>query len=513
MSTPLLEARNLRKSYAGIEALKGVSFELLAGEVHALVGENDAGKSTLIKILTGAVEPDEGSIALRGQRITRNSPVSARSLGIAAIYQQPTLFPDLSVEENIALSVEGSPLWRFVDWKKRRANAVKLLEKVGAKIDPDRPVRTLSMPDQQIVAIAKALGSEAKILILDEPTASLTDREVERLFDLIRTLRTERAGVIYVSHRIEEIHAIADRITILRDGENVGTWLAGELTRPSLIEKMAGRPVAAVFPKRSAPVGEVGLELRGLSSERAGVHNVSLSVHRGEIMGLAGLVGSGRTELAQTIFGLTPADSGEIMLFGKPVRIRSPREAIEQRIGHLPEDRRAHGLVLEMPIYANTSLATLKRLSCFGLLRRREERELAGSFIERLGVKCPSADVEAGSLSGGNQQKVALARWLAGQPEILILDEPTQGVDVASKAEIHALVTDLAAQGMTILMISSDLLEIIGMSDRIAVMRGGKIAGILSRAEATRPKILSLALGHPIQERPAIIPRGGNEEG
>jgi rhamnose transport system ATP-binding protein len=505
MTGPLLEARDIRKTFVGIEALKGVSFDLLPGEVHALVGENGAGKSTLIKIITGAVEPDEGRIAVCGRHVERNSPALGRSLGIAAIYQQPLLFPHLTVAENIALALEGDGAWRRIDWKGRRARAFSLLARVGADIEPDREIHTLSMPEQQLVEIAKAIGSDAKILVMDEPTAALTDREVERLFEAIRGLRAHGAGVVYISHRLEEIAGIADRITVLRDGEALGTWAARELDRPTLIEKMAGRPISAVFPRRNVARGAVALDLRSVSSKQAGIRDVSLSVKEGEIVGLAGLVGSGRTQLAETIFGLTPADSGEVLLFGEPVTITSPRIAIKHGIGYLPEDRRAHGVVLEMSLFANTSLAALDRVSRLGFVFEKEEHDLARRYIGELRIKTPSADVAAGTLSGGSQQKVALARWLATGPKVLILDEPTQGVDVASKAEIHALMTDLAAQGMAILMISSELLEILGMSDRIVVMREGEIAGVLSREQATQQRILSLALGHPIPEEPSIV--------
>ena len=498
MPALLLETKSVRKAFAGVEALKGVSFDLHAGEVHALIGENGAGKSTLIKIITGARQQDEGHLMVSGEPVPRNSPAIARALGIAAIYQQPSLFPHLSVAENIALTLETGGAWRRVDWKQRRRRAAELLERAGPNIDPNRIVSSLSMPEQQIVEIAKVVGSEAKILIMDEPTASLTEREVESLFRLIRTLLAQRVGIIYISHRLEEISAIANRVTVLRDGQVVATCAAGEVNRAKLIEMMVGRPLTAVFPKRPIALGEIALELHEICCEAAGIRNVSMSVRRGEIIGLAGLVGSGRTQLAETIFGLTPADSGEIRLQGAAVRISSPRTAIEQGIGYVPEDRRQHGVVLEMPVYANTSLASLDRVSRFGWLRYGEEASLAESYIGKLRIKTASPRLEAAALSGGNQQKLALARWLAIGPKVLILDEPTQGVDIASKSEIHSLMMDLAEQGMAIMMISSEMSEIIGMSDRVAVMRGGALAGILSRDEATQQKILSLALGQTL---------------
>ncbi len=492
---PLLQAAAITKSYAGVQALKGVSFELREGEVHALVGENGAGKSTLIKIMTGAVIPDSGVLTVSGHVVTHHSPAHARSLGIAAVYQQPALFAHLTVAENIALSLESAGLWRKVNWKARATQARELLDRAGSHIRPERLVATLSMPEQQIVEIAKAIGANAKILILDEPTASLESHEVDSLFQVIASLRARGVGIIYISHRLEEIAAIADRVTVLRDGHTVDTRNRGEMDRAELIRMMVGREVSAIFPKREVPIGDVVLETRGLGSRAAGVRDVSISVRRGEILGLAGLVGSGRTQLAETLFGLTPADAGEILLGGAPVRIASPDEAIAAKIGYVPEDRRQHGVVLEMAIASNTSMASLGAVSRHGMIDGSLERQLARGYVERLRIKTPSIYSETGSLSGGNQQKVALARWLAIRPEVLILDEPTQGVDVGSKAEIHRIMVDLAEQGVAIIMISSELPEILGMSDRIAVMHAGKVAGVLARGEATQHSIMSLALG------------------
>jgi rhamnose transport system ATP-binding protein len=490
----LLSAVAIAKSFAGVQALKGVSLELRAGEVHALVGENGAGKSTLIKIITGAVQPDSGTLTVGDTLVQHQNPAHAKSLGIAAVYQQPALFPDLTVAENIAFGLEAGGVWRRVDWNARVGIARELLERAGADIDPARTVSTLSMPEQQIVEIAKAIGAKARILILDEPTASLTGREVERLFRVIRALRDEGNGIIYISHRLEEIASIADRVTVLRDGQSIATRHLRDLEPAELIRLMVGRDIAAVFPKREVPIGDVVLEVRGLQSPA--IHDVSFAVRRGEILGLAGLVGAGRTELAETLFGLTPAEGGEILLNGTAVRIQSPSDAIGLKIGYLPEDRRQHGVVLEMAIAANISMANLGAVSRIGLIDDGEERSMARRFVDQLRVKTPSLYAETGSLSGGNQQKIALARWLAIEPEVLILDEPTQGVDIGSKSEIHQMMVDLAGKGMAIVMISSELPEILGMSDRIAVMLGGRIAGILSRAEAAQERVLALALGH-----------------
>jgi rhamnose transport system ATP-binding protein len=495
--TALLQATSITKSYAGLRALTDVSFELRAGEVHALIGENGAGKSTLIKIITGAVAADSGTLAVAGQPVPHNSPSISRALGIAAIYQQPSLFPHLTVAENIALSVETGSAWRRLDWKARTRLAAGLLARAGASLAPERLVSSLSMPEQQIVEIAKALGADAKILIMDEPTASLSDREVESLFRMVALLRSQGVGIVYISHRLTEISAIADRVTVLRDGHTIATRDMKDVAAAELIRLMVGRELSAVFPKRDVPIGEIALQVVRLGSRAVGVHDITFQVRRGEILGIAGLVGSGRTQLAETLFGLTPADMGamEVGEWGV-LRTESPADAIRFGIGYVPEDRRQHGVVLEMPIACNVSLANLASVSRAGLISEARECALAERYIGRLRIKAPSAHAEAGSLSGGNQQKVALARWLAIKPTVLILDEPTQGVDVGSKSEIHKLMCDLAEAGLAIIMISSELPEILGMSDRIAVMHAGTIAGFLSRAEATQQTILGLALGH-----------------
>ncbi len=492
----MLTARNISKSYAGVKALKSASFDLHAGEVHALIGENGAGKSTLIKIITGAVEADNGELFLNESPVIANSPQHARTLGIAAIYQQPALFPELTVAENIAFGMERKGLWSRINWRSRRQIAEKLLAQVGAKIDPEALASELSMPQQQLVEIARSLGAEAKIIIMDEPTASLSEADTQNLFRVVRELRTRGVGIIYISHRLEELPVIADRVTVLRDGETIATKPMAEVDRQELIRLMVGRELSTVFPKRLVTLGEIVFEVKNLSSLAAGVSNINLSIRSGEILGLAGLVGAGRTELARTIFGLTPADEGEIFLNGERLKISSPSEAIAHGIAYVPEDRRRHGVVLELPISQNITLSSLKNLSKSGALNFAQEREISKEFVGKLAVKTPAIFAPVSTLSGGNQQKVALSRWLATEPKVLILDEPTQGIDVGAKSEIHSLMCDLAERGMAILMISSELPEVLGMSDRIAVMHGGKIAGILDREEATQQNVLSLALGH-----------------
>ena len=495
MSTPaLLAFEGIEKSFGAVRALRGVSFELRAGEVHALLGENGAGKSTLIRLATGAHAPDAGALVLAGQRRPRLDPAAARAHGIACIYQQPALFPDLTVEENIAFRIEPAGIARRVDWRARRQRATELLRRAGADIAPDQEVRHLSMPEQQLVEIACALGTDARILIMDEPTASLTRREQERLFETVRRLRADGVGVIYISHRLEEIFALADRVTVLRDGTSLGTHAVQDMIEAALIRLMVGREVSQLYPAAIAPAGAAVLELRGLGCTASGVKNVSFTVSAGEVFGLAGLVGAGRTELAQVLFGLTPADAGEIRLRGAGVTIRSPGEAMAQGIAYVPEDRRKHGVVLELPVAQNITLAAHRRIFPGGWLRSGAERKCAEDFIARLDIRTAGPNAPAASLSGGNQQKVALARWLATAPRVLILDEPTQGVDVGAKGEIHRLIRELTAGGLAVILISSDLPEVIGLSDRIGVMRGGTLAEILPGG-ADAPTVMAAALG------------------
>lgn len=500
----LLKLTCITKSFGGVQALKGVSFDLQAGEVHALIGENGTGKSTLVKVIAGAERPDSGSFELGGKPVVEINPAAARALGIAVIYQQPALFPDLTVAENIALRLETRGAWRTIGWKTRHQQAAELLARVGAAISPGAHVRELTMPQQQLVEIAAALGADAKILVLDEPTASLSEREVENLFRVIRALREQGVGMIYISHRLEELPRIADRVTVLRDGTYVGTYAMPAIARGEIIRLMVGRDLAAIFPKVAAALGNVVLEARNLGCRASGVRDVCLSVRAGEILGIAGLVGAGRTELARMLFGLTPADAGEILLKGRRVVMDSPARAAALGIAYVPEDRRGHGVILEMPVDANATLAILRQISRRGFINFSREREIAGAYVRRFDIKTPSLDTPVGNLSGGNQQKVALARWLATEPCAIILDEPTQGVDVGAKSEIHRLMSELAGHGLAIIMISSELPEVLGMSDRIAVMHDRRIVGVLSREQATQERVMELALGHAAEAGAAI---------
>ncbi len=489
-----LAARDISKAFPGVQALRGVTFELAAGEVHALIGENGAGKSTLIRVITGAEKPDTGTVTVDDQPLGEADPRAARTLGIAAIYQQPQLFAELTVAENLALGREPGGLLRRVDWRRRRDDARALLARVGARIDPAAKVAALSMPQQQLVEIARAIGAQAKVLIMDEPTACLPEADVAGLFGVIRELRDQGVGIVYISHRLDELFEIADRVTVLRDGEKVGTAPIGEVDRARLIGLMVGRELSAVYPARAGAPGEVVLSARGLTCAAVGIEGVDLDLRAGEIVGLAGLVGSGRTELARVLFGLEPADGGTVTIAGRGVVLDSPAAAIAAGLAYLPEDRRRHGIVAPMGVAENVGLAVLPRLVRGPFLDTEAELRLAAEYAGRLDLRAASLHVAAGTLSGGNQQKVALARWLAAEPLVILADEPTQGIDVGAKAEIHKLLCDLADTGRAVLLISSELPEVLGMSDRILVMRGGRLVAELPRG-SSQEAVLTAALG------------------
>jgi rhamnose transport system ATP-binding protein len=497
--TPLLSLSEIAVAFGGVQAVRGVSFDIRPGEVHALVGENGAGKSTLIRVMTGAVRADTGTVSIDGQAIERPDPTRMRALGVAPIYQQPALLPDLSVVENLAFGLEHGRAFRRIDWRARRARATELLARVGIALDLDRPAGTLRMAEQQLVEIARALGTRARVLLLDEPTAALTDVEAARLFALVRALRADGVGCVYISHRLEEVIALADRVSVLRDGRLMATLPIAEVTRDGMVRLMVGRDVDLGLGVPKPPAGAAArdvLALHDVGCTRSGIAGVSLRVAAGEIVGLAGLVGAGRTELARVLFGLTPADAGTIAIEGRVRAIRTPADAVRLGLAYVPEDRRQHGVIGAMSVAANTALASLPRLARFGLLDRAAERAEARRFVTDFAIRTPSIDAPVGTLSGGNQQKVALARWLATRPRLLILDEPTQGVDIGAKAEIHRLIRALAADGLAILLISSELTELLGLAHRIGVMRGGRLAGVLDHADATEERLMGLALGH-----------------
>lgn len=493
--TPLLKLEGICKSYGGVQALRGVGLELTAGQVHALVGENGAGKSTLLKVITGAEVPDAGTMHWQGRAVPGHDPLAMRRLGIAAIYQQPALFADLTVAENIALGWEPSGAWRIVRWRERHRRARELLKRLGAAIAPEALAGELSMPQQQLVEIARALGARAKLLILDEPTASLGQPEAQRLLVLVRELSRQGVAVLYVSHRLEELYRVATHATVLRDGQRVGCYPLDRTAPAQLIQAMVGRELPTLYPKPPARIGPPVLELRGLTCRARGLGPIDLVLRRGEILGIAGLVGAGRTTLGQTLFGLSAADGGQLVLDGRAVRVASPRHAIALGLAYVPEDRRRHGVIADLSVTDNATLAVLRRLCGWWGLSRSAQRRLAARLVEQFRVKTASLDAPVHALSGGNQQKVALARWLATEPQVLILDEPTQGVDVAGKAEIHRLMGELAGRGLAILLLSSDLPELLAMSDRLAVMRQGRLVATLTTAEADAAQVLRLALG------------------
>ena len=492
---PLLRMRGIHKRFPGVVALDGVDLEVRRGEVHVLLGENGAGKSTLMKILAGACPKDAGEIQLDGRVVEIRTPRRALELGIATIYQELALVPQLSAAENILLGSEPLLGLGVIDRGALDQRATRALGDLGAGIDPETPVVRLSLAERQMVEVAKALSVEARVLVMDEPTSALTESEIERLFATIRRLKQRGVAVVYISHRLQEIAEIGDCVTVLRDGRNVATRQPATSSLPELIRLMADRDLAEHFPKRTVSPGEVLLKVDGLS--RAPVlRDISFELRAGEVLGIAGLVGAGRTELARALFGVDRMDAGEVRVRGRRVRIRSPRDAIRLGLGFLSEDRKKEGLVLSGSVRANVALPNLDRVSRLGMLDRAAEAGLARRFVEALHIKLVGIEQRAQELSGGNQQKVVLAKWLAREADILIFDEPTRGIDVAGKVEIYKLINELTARGAGVLMISSELAEVVAMSDRILVMRAGTVVGELARAEADQQTLLALALGH-----------------
>ncbi|MFL6057537.1 MAG: sugar ABC transporter ATP-binding protein [Rubrobacteraceae bacterium] len=482
--------RGITKRFPGVTALDGVDFELEKGEVHVILGENGAGKSTLIKMLSGAYHPDEGEILLDGQRVEISSAAVAQSKGISTIYQEFNLVPQLTVAENIFLGRQ--PRWfGIVDRRQMRDEARGLLERIKVRVGLDDPVSTLGVAQRQMVEIAKALSLDARILIMDEPTASLSGQEVERLFEIVRGLKEEEVGVIFISHHLEEVTEIGDRVTVLRDGKMVGQ-VPATTDHQELVRMMVGRSIEDQFPRRRPGVGEVLLEVKELSREGV-LHDISFQVRAGEVVGIAGIVGAGRTELARAIFGADPLDSGEVWVEGRRIERFDPREAKHSGIGFITEDRQGQGIVPPLSVAENLALASLGRYTTAGLVNRKEQRSLAQKMIEELNIRTPSLEQEIRYLSGGNQQKVVIGKWLLADSKVLIMDEPTRGIDVGAKVEIYELMNELTEEGAGILMISSDLPEVLGMSDRILVMAGGRITGELSREEASQENVMTLA--------------------
>jgi len=490
----VIELVGVSKQFGAVRALRAVDLALFPGEVHALVGENGAGKSTLVKILAGVHRPDTGVMRMGGEDIVFRTPLDAYHHGVAVIHQHPTLFPDLDVAENVYMGRQPRDRVGRVGWRKMYRDVDGLLRQLGVRINVRTPVRALSVADQQLIEIAKALSFDAKVLVMDEPTASLSSREVDRLFAIVRQLRAQGVAILFVSHRLEEIFAISDGITIFRDGAHVITAPASDLTTEETIRYMVGRRLEALFPKEEAEIGKVVFEVRHLT-KTGDFRDVSFALRKGEILGFFGLVGAGRTEIARAIFGTDHADSGEILINGRAAEIDSPSSALEQGIGYVPEDRHGQGLVLDFPISANVTLPILTRVSRFGIINRKMERQIARAYAEQLQVKASGLQAPASSLSGGNQQKVVLGKWLATEPKVLILDEPTRGIDIGTKAEVHRIISHLATQGMAIILISSELPEVLAMSDRLLVMHEGRLTGEFSREEANQEDVMFAATG------------------
>jgi len=491
----LLQMRGISKAFPGVQALEDVSLEVAPGEVVALVGENGAGKSTLIKILSGCYRADAGEIVLEGRRLEPYSPHQAQQFGVSVIYQEFNLAPPLSAAENIFVGRQPRTRLGLVDFRRMRADAQTVLDSLNLPLDSRRLVGTLSVAEQQMVEIAKAISFRAKIIVMDEPTAALTEHETRTLFDLVRRLRDQGVAVIYISHRLEEIFEVADRVVVLRDGRRVGAMPVADATVEAVVRLMVGRELTEMFHKERIERGEPVLSVRGLTRADTGVRDVDLTVRAGQIVALAGLVGAGRTEIARAIFGVDPPEAGRVEVCGRRVRLRSPLDAIRAGMGFVTENRKEEGLFLVLAVRENVSSAGLRRLATADFIRFDAERHLVASLIDQLRIRTPSQEQQVQFLSGGNQQKVILARWLALEPRVLILDEPTRGIDVGAKAEIYALMGELARRGVGILMISSELPEVLGMGDRVLVVREGTIVAEFDRAEATQEAIMHRATG------------------
>jgi rhamnose transport system ATP-binding protein len=491
---PALKVEHVRKYFGAVHALEDASLELFAGEAHGLVGENGAGKSTLVRILAGVFPPESGTLFVNGRETVLNGPADARDAGIAVIYQEPTLFPDLTVAENMFMGRQPLLSGRRIDRRAVDREASKIFERLGVRLDPHRIARGLSIADQQIVEIGKAFTLDAKVIVMDEPTAALSAVEVDRLFTVVRTLCSEGAAVLFISHRLEDVFVLCEEVTVFRDGRQVLTSPTAGLTGDDLVRAMVGREVEDRSTSTGTKRGDVVLEVRHLSREGVFM-DVSFDVHAGEIVALSGLVGAGRSEVACAIFGIDRYDAGTVTMSGSRLRKGSPTAAMDVGIGLIPEDRRLQGLVMEMSVERNIALASLARLRTAGVIRTRRERSFARDWALQLRVRYGRLSDSVSTLSGGNQQKAVLAKWLARQPKLLIVDEPTRGIDVATKAEVHRLMFELAANGVAILMISSELLEVLHVADRILVMREGRIVSEVAHADATEERIVGAATG------------------
>ncbi len=495
---PLVRLTGINKTFPGVQALTNVDFDLYPGEVHVLLGENGAGKSTLMKVLAGAYQPDSGEIEIKGHQVRLRNPQHAQQLGVSTIYQEFNLVPYLSVAQNIFLGrypKRKEPLSFLVDHQTMQEKSRKVLSSLNMAVDPTSIVASLGVAQQQMVEVAKALSIDAQVLIMDEPTATLTDREIEQLFAMINRLRERGMGIVYISHRLNEVHQVGDRVTVLRDGQRVGTTNVKDLTIDQMVQMMVGREISNMFPRTYQCPGEEALRVENLSSERNGLKDINLVVRKGEIVGLAGLVGSGRTELVRAIFGADPIDCGEVYLFGKRVTGSPPTKLVDMGMGLLPEDRKATGLALKLSVAENVVMASLHKLFPRSLVDLKKEQSIVGRFIQDLRISTPSQGRLTQYLSGGTQQKVVMAKWLATQSRVLIFDEPTRGIDVGAKAEIHEFMDQLVVQGAAVLMVSSDLPEVLGMSDRVYVMHEGAVVSEFEREAAKAERVIACAMG------------------
>jgi rhamnose transport system ATP-binding protein len=491
---PLVQVRGLLKTFGGVAALRGADLDLYAGEIHGLLGENGAGKSTLLKALAGVHRADDGEITLGGVPFEQGSPRRSIEQGIAVIYQEPSLFPDLSLAENVFIGRQPSGARGGVDWATMRERTAALFAQLAVRLDPDRKAEGLSIADQQIVEIAKALSTNARVIVMDEPTAALSARESERLLDVARRLRDGGAAVVFVSHRLDEVFALCDRLTVMRDGATVAQSTVAATTPGEVVRWMVGRELTDLFPKLDTTVGDVVLQVRRLTRHGA-FADIDFEVRAGEIVALAGLVGSGRSEVVRAIFGIDRYDSGDVLLDGRPLPSGDPAAAMRRGVALVPEDRRQQGLFMPASIIRNTALEVVGKLRRGGLVDARQERRVAAHWAERLRLRYAGLDQPVERLSGGNQQKVVLAKWLATEPRLLVVDEPTRGIDVGTKAEVHRLLSEQAAAGLAVLMISSELPEVLGMADRVLVMREGRLTATLSRAEANQESVMLAATG------------------
>ncbi len=489
----ILELKDVVKTFGGVTALSGVQFQLKRGEIHALMGENGAGKSTFIKVITGVHKPNKGTVLLEGEKVSFKNTIESAKAGIAAIYQHVTAFPDLTVTENIFMGQELKNKLGLYDWNLMRKKAKELIEPLNSEIDVNKTMGTLSVAQQQLVEIAKALSRDARILIMDEPTASLTRHECEELYRIAEELRDSGVAIIFITHKFEDMYRLASRVTVFRDSQYIGKWDVDKISNQKLIAEMVGRELSQMYPNKTAKIGEKVFEVNGLTKEGY-FKDVTFDVRKGEILALTGLVGAGRTEVVQTIFGIMKADQGSVTLEGKEVKIKSPLDALNNGIGLLPEDRQVQGLVNELPIYQNVSSAVLNKFTKQGALDVNAEIENAIELCQKIQLKAKDIVAPPSSLSGGNQQKVVFAKLLSCDLKVLILDEPTKGIDVGAKFSIYEIMNELAAKGYAIIMISSEMPEVLGMADRIVVMKSGRVSGCFNQGEATQEMILEASL-------------------